>query len=173
MFRFKRVILIASLLTFGMALSSCADFDPDKLDIFGVNEKKKLPGERRALFPEGVPGVTQGVPPDLMKGHQQALDTQQVDLPPAAEEKPKPKPKPRVVRRAPARAPAHEPAQASEPAQPNQQQPAAPWPSTTPPAQAPQQARQAPQTPWPAPPQQQQRAPTPWPDPPPAGTFTR
>jgi len=168
MFRIDRVILIASLLSFGMALSSCADFDPDKLDVFGVNEKKKLPGERRALFPEGVPGVTQGVPPDLMKGHQQALETQQADLPPVAEEKPKPKPKPRVVRRPPAQAPA-QPAQAAPPSPPKQQQ-VAPWPETSP---ASQQSQQTQQAPWPAPQQQQQRAPTPWPDPPPAGTFTR
>jgi hypothetical protein len=173
MFRVDRVILIASLLSFGVALSSCADFDPDKLDIFGVNEKKKLPGERRALFPEGVPGVTQGVPPDLIKGHQQAVETEP-ELPPVAAEKPKPKP--RTVRRAPAQAPTHAPARApSQPAQAAQpKQQLEPWPST-PPAQskqAPQQAQQAPQqAPWPAP--QPAKPATPWPDPPPAGTFTR
>ena len=62
MLRVKHAILILSLLSLGPALSACADFDPDKLDIFGINEKKKLPGERRPVFPEGVPGVTQGVP---------------------------------------------------------------------------------------------------------------
>jgi hypothetical protein len=32
--------------------------------------KKPLPGERRAVFPEGVPGVQQGVPPDMVRGNQ-------------------------------------------------------------------------------------------------------
>jgi len=157
----RRIILIVSLLSLGPALSACADFDADKLDIFGINEKKKLPGERRALFPEGVPGVTQGVPPELIKGHQQPPEeAAAVETPPAlAAEKPKPKPKPRVVRRPPASAPA----QSTQ-----QQQSPAPWPSA-PPAQQPQQAQQAP---WPAPAQQQQ-APSPWPAPPPAGTFSR
>src|SRR5215813_6215973 len=41
------------------------DFNP-----FGT-AKKPLPGERRAVFPEGVPGVQQGVPPDLVRGSQQ------------------------------------------------------------------------------------------------------
>src|SRR5262249_13152344 len=30
----------------------------------------KLPGDRKPVFPEGVPGVAQGIPPDLMKGNQ-------------------------------------------------------------------------------------------------------
>ena len=32
-------------------MTACDDFDPDKLDVFGLNNKKKLPGEREALFP--------------------------------------------------------------------------------------------------------------------------
>ena len=32
--------------------------------------KKPLPGERRAVFPEGVPGVPQGVPREMVKGYQ-------------------------------------------------------------------------------------------------------
>jgi hypothetical protein len=41
-----------------------SDFNP-----FGAG-KKPLPGERRAVFPEGVPGVQQGVPRELMRGQQ-------------------------------------------------------------------------------------------------------
>ena len=37
-------------------------------DLF--NTKKKLPGDRKPVFPEGVPGVAQGIPPDLVKGNQ-------------------------------------------------------------------------------------------------------
>jgi hypothetical protein len=44
------------------------DFNP-----FGT-AKKPLPGERRAVFPEGVPGVQQGVPRELMRGSQPAGD---------------------------------------------------------------------------------------------------
>jgi hypothetical protein len=44
------------------------DFNP-----FGT-AKKPLPGERRAVFPEGVPGVQQGVPPELLRQNQQAGD---------------------------------------------------------------------------------------------------
>ena len=44
------------------------DFNP-----FGT-AKKPLPGERRAVFPEGVPGVQQGVPSELVRGNQQALE---------------------------------------------------------------------------------------------------
>ena len=47
----------------------------DKLDVFDLNEKKKLPGERKELFPEGVPGVTQGIPPEYMKGNQPPPDS--------------------------------------------------------------------------------------------------
>ena len=32
------------------------------------NQKKPLPGERKAVFPEGVPGVPQGVPPEMVQG---------------------------------------------------------------------------------------------------------
>jgi hypothetical protein len=42
------------------------DFNP-----FGTG-KKPLPGERRPVFPDGVPGVQQGIPPDLMRHNQQA-----------------------------------------------------------------------------------------------------
>ena len=44
-------------------------FDPTDLfnsDIFVT--KKKLPGERQPVFPEGMPGVPQGVPAELIKG---------------------------------------------------------------------------------------------------------
>ena len=70
--RMHRLAVLAALLLAAPALSGCANFDPDKLDVFGLNEKKKLPGERKALFPEGVPGVAQGVPPEYLKGNQPA-----------------------------------------------------------------------------------------------------
>src|SRR5258705_2468401 len=45
---------------------------PDWLDT-----KKKLPGERKPVFPEGVPGLEQGVPKELYKGSAQEQIAQQ------------------------------------------------------------------------------------------------
>src|SRR5512140_2586311 len=126
-----RIVLLIGLIA--PVLSACADFDMDKLDIFGLNEKKKLPGDRKAVFPEGVPGVSQGIPPEYMKGYQPTPDTPLAvegapDNPAAADpskktaavqptEEPKPKPK-----RKPKPRPPVQPA-----AQQNSQQ--QPWPA--------------------------------------------
>jgi hypothetical protein len=103
--RANRVFLIA-LLPLALALGGCetssfwdsansasdrvqdmlSDFNP-----FGTS-KKPLPGERRAVFPEGVPGVHQGVPPELLRGNQQAGDAQ-AQPPPAPAPEPKGKTK--------------------------------------------------------------------------------
>src|ERR1700760_1979474 len=100
-----RTILLTVLAAFVPALAACSGgFDPDKLDVFGLNEKKKLPGERKELFPGGVPGVSQGIPPEYVKGNQPPPDTAQASTPDAAaaeankkaaaaEAEPKPKPK--------------------------------------------------------------------------------
>src|SRR3954452_21625214 len=66
------------------------------------NTKKPLPGERKAVFPEGVPGVLQGVPPDLVQGYQQPVEP--VPEPRVVEEKPKAKPKPKPKQAAAPRA---------------------------------------------------------------------
>jgi hypothetical protein len=161
-----RVVLLAALAAFSSTLTACSNFDPDKLDVFGLNEKKKLPGERKELFPGGVPGVTQGIPPEFVKGNQPPPDVAQTPAgqpgsPAAAEpdkktaavepeEKPKPKrkPKPRTVAQPPAQ---------GAPQGAAQQQPA-PWPQQS---QQPQQA----QAPWPGQAQGQSNAsaPAPWP----------
>src|SRR5215470_16777278 len=152
-----RTILLTVLATFVPALAACSGgFDPDKLDVFGLSEKKKLPGERKELFPGGVPGVTQGIPPEYMKGNQPPADAAQTA--PSAEQgkeaavaepaEPKPKPK---------RAP--KPRTASQPTpvtvSPAPQQQPAPWPDQQP---AQPQAQSA----WPAP-QGQTNAAAPWP----------
>ena len=68
----RRAATIAAL-TCGLALAGCDSFDPlDKFqdwDIMG-SSKPPLKGERREVFPSGVPGVPQGVPPDMVKGYQ-------------------------------------------------------------------------------------------------------
>ena len=54
-----RVVLLTGLAAFVPALTACSSgFDPDKLDFFGLNEKKKLLGELKEVFPGVVPGVS-------------------------------------------------------------------------------------------------------------------
>ncbi len=134
---FDRTFLIASAFALGLSLCGCSggsDFDPSDLmpDKWFGGGKKPLPGDRQAVFPQGVPGVPQGVPPELMKGNQQAAEE---TPPPAAEPEPAPKPKAKPAKSAaaqPAKPKAKKPAQpatATAPAQPAQPQSAAsPWP---------------------------------------------
>jgi len=169
-----RVVLLAVLAAFAATLTACADFDPDKLDVFGLSEKKKLPGERKELFPGGVPGVTQGIPPEYMKGNQPPPDAAQApatepgnpaaaaaagsDQKTAAVE-PEPKPKPKPKRKPKPQTASPPPAQGAPPSA-AQQQPA-PWPQQNQPA------------PWPGQqPQGQSSAASPWPSSPP-GTVAR
>ena len=70
----QRLIAAAVLIAFSGALAGCSSgfsgFDPsDMLDF--LDTKKKLPGDRKPVFPDGVPGLEQGVPKDLYKGGQQ------------------------------------------------------------------------------------------------------
>jgi hypothetical protein len=88
------VILIAPI------LSAC-----DTLDSFEFfDTKKKLAGERKPVFPEGVPGVTAGVPAEMMKGYKEPEGQVAADPATAAAEaaaeseatvKPKAKPQPK------------------------------------------------------------------------------
>ena len=87
--RHRRIVLIASLLMCGLTLGGCGSMDPSEW----FNTKKPLPGDRKAVFPEGVPGVPQGVPPDLVQGYQPPPEP--VPEPRVVEAKPKPKPKPK------------------------------------------------------------------------------
>ena len=154
--RMQRIVLLATFVAVVPVLAGCSSFDPDSLDIFGLTEKKKLPGDRKPVFPEGVPGVTQGVPQQYIKGNQPPADAvlgaDQAPPPaaaPAEEAKPAAKPKPkRKVAAKPKPA-------AAAPVQPVSQEP------------QPQQA-QAPQGA--TPPAGGASA---WPAPPPAGTFSR
>jgi hypothetical protein len=179
--RMHRIVLLATLVAFAPAVSGCSNFDPDKLDVFGWNEKKKLAGDRKPVFPEGVPGVNQGIPPQYMKGanpppgdpslaglaepaaaapttavEQQVAEEPKPAPKPAAKPAVKPKPK-RVVKRTPPPAPA-------QPAAQTQQQ------QSQPPASA---STSSATSPWPAAGQGTAPANNPWPSAPPAGTFTR
>ncbi|MGY4375489.1 hypothetical protein ACVWZ3_003128 [Bradyrhizobium sp. i1.3.6] len=65
--RTPRLIAAAVLIAFTGILGGCSSFDPsDMLDF--LDTKKKLPGDRKPVFPEGVPGLEQGVPREMYKG---------------------------------------------------------------------------------------------------------
>src|SRR5215467_9465038 len=82
----SRIVGLVMIAVAVPALSGCTNFDPDNLDIFKLNEKKKLPGDRKELFPGGVPGVTQGIPPEYVKGNQPPPETAQALQAPAPEQ---------------------------------------------------------------------------------------
>ena len=87
----QRLIATAVLIALSGALAGCGstgNFDPSDLLDF-LDTKKKLPGERKPVFPEGVPGLEQGVPKDLYKGARQVDDPNAqaaAAVPPPAEE---------------------------------------------------------------------------------------
>jgi outer membrane biosynthesis protein TonB len=162
----------ASVLGLLLVLGACTQggqFDPTALfsnDMF--DSKKKVQGDREPVFPNGVPGTTAGVPPDLVKGYQPPPD-QSADNNPAVQpavaaapaEKPKPKPKPKVAR---APVTSQDPAFAQKPSTATR---ISVGPAPKPSAPAQQQTAAPGQTAWPAPtgaaPQTSQ---SPWPDPP-------
>src|SRR4051794_8102076 len=70
--RSQRLIAASVLVALLSALAGCSsglyNWDPSDLLDF-LDTKKKLPGERKPVFPEGVPGLEQGVPKELYKGN--------------------------------------------------------------------------------------------------------
>ncbi|MCX7307332.1 MAG: hypothetical protein NTZ72_05025 [Afipia sp.] len=123
----QRLIAATVLAALSCALAGCGtngSFDPtDMLDF--LDTKKKLPGDRKPVFPDGVPGVEQGVPKELYKGAQQ----QPQDVPPpVASLEPEPKPKKGAAKSAPRVRPSVAPS-ADQPA-PEAQQDATPEPDT-------------------------------------------
>ena len=178
----QRLIAASVLIALSCALGGCAgglgSFDPTDLLDF-LDTKKKLPGDRKPVFPEGVPGLEQGVPKELYKGsRQEQIDQQNAGAaaaPPAEEPKAKHAGKSKGKNKPPAAAstePAAAPAAeaASEEDGSTAAAPPAPKPSkmarkrTT----APPQDQQPPQS---APSQQQSAGP--FPAPLPSGTFAR
>jgi hypothetical protein len=87
--RVQRLIAASVLIALSGAMAGCSSgisgWDPsDMLD--WIDTKKKLPGERKPVFPEGVPGLEQGVPKQLYKGaaQQQEIDRQNAQATAAA-----------------------------------------------------------------------------------------
>ena len=155
-------VLVLALLVTGCTKGG--QFDPTEFfsgDMFDT--KKRLQGERKPVFPAGVPGAETGVPPDLVKGYQPppepAVQTDAAAAAAAAAEpEPKPKPKPVKKKVVAAPPPSSAPTQIDiRPAPPQAAQPAPPQP-----AQA--QSGQ-PGSVWPDPPKRQPQ--NVWPDTPP------
>src|SRR3954466_16012465 len=80
--RAKHLIAATVLVALSSALAGCSgglsNWDPTDLLDF-LDTKKKLPGDRKPVFPDGVPGLEQGVPKDLYKGARQTDQQQNAD----------------------------------------------------------------------------------------------
>lgn len=92
--RSHRLISLAVLLALTSGLGGCGSMGGwDPTDMFDfLDNKKKLAGDRKPVFPEGVPGLEQGVPKALYKGAQQQ-DQAVMEPEPAAAPPPEAKPK--------------------------------------------------------------------------------
>jgi hypothetical protein len=171
----QRLIALAVLIALSGALAGCgggglSSFDPSDLLDF-LDTKKKLPGERKPVFPDGVPGLEQGVPKDLYKGsRQEQIDQQNAQAAAAAAAPPAQEPKSKRAAKGKQPAAAPEPDAAPEEEGSTAAAPPAPKPkivrrrTTAPPpdASAQQPAQQPPQ-----------QSAAPFPAPMPSGTFTR
>jgi hypothetical protein len=115
--RASRLIAGTFVLCFAGLLGGCSSlstpaWDPtDMLDF--LDTKKKAPGERKPVFPEGVPGISQGVPKELVRGSPESrasVEAQSAAAAPPVETQPAPPPAKRS-RTAAKRSPQGEPAQ--------------------------------------------------------------
>jgi hypothetical protein len=178
--RSQRLIAASVLVALCGALAGCnggiSSFDPtDWLDF--IDTKKKLAGDRKPVFPEGVPGLEQGVPKELYKGSAQERIDQQNARAAAAANPATPAQDAKAKRTAKSKKPATDtPAEPQEDA--TAAAPPAPKPNkivhqrtTAPPPDQPAPAAQPGQSAQPAQPPQQSAAP--FPAPMPGGTFTR
>ncbi len=179
--RSHRLISLAVLLALSSGLGGCGSMGGwDPTDMFDfLDNKKKLAGDRKPVFPEGVPGLEQGVPKGLYKGAQQQDQAVMEPEPPAA---PPPEAKPKrskAQRSSTASRPAARPSPDAEPAPEEDGSTAAAPPAPKPAKQARRRSTTAPAAdqpsaePAPAPVQQQQQGTSAFPAPLPSGTFQR
>ena len=167
----QRLIATAVLIALSGALAGCGstgNFDPSDLLDF-LDTKKKLPGDRKPVFPEGVPGLEQGVPKDLYRGARQKDDpnAQAAAAAPPPVEEPKSKRgakakgKPAAAAADPDAAPEEEGGTAAAPPAPKPARITRKRTTAPPPDQSA------------APAQSSQQSASPFPAPMPSGTFTR
>jgi hypothetical protein len=178
--RLQRLIAASVLIALGGALAGCSSsfssWDPmDMLD--WIDTKKKLPGERKPVFPDGVPGLEQGVPKSLYKGASQEQIDQQSAQAAAAAAAPPPQDT-KSKRAAKSRSKSQDTASTDAAATPEEDStaaaPQAPKPkkiarqrTTAPPPDQPADAQPAPQA------QPAQQSAAPFPAPLPGGSFSR
>jgi hypothetical protein len=183
MHRSQRLIAAAVLISLSGVLAGCSDsldkltsWDPtDYLDF--LDTKKKIPGERKPVSPDGVPGLEQGVPKQLYKGSaQERIDQQNAQAaaaasaPPAGASKSKQaKSKSKPPATAENAAPEEDGSTAAAPPAPKPKKIVRERTTAPPPDQ--QTAQPAQQTAPPA--QSSQQSAAPFPAPMPSGTFTR
>lgn len=95
--RTSQLVAGAFALAFAGLLGGCSSFsapswDPTDLLDF-LDTKKRAPGERKPVFPEGVPGISQGVPREMVRGSAEArAATDTTAPPPVIEAQPAPPP---------------------------------------------------------------------------------
>src|SRR3954454_903014 len=180
----QRLIATAVLIALSGALAGCGsmgNWDPTDLLDF-LDTKKKLPGDRKPVFPEGVPGLEQGVPKSLYKGSaQEQIDQQNAAA--AAQPVEEPKGKSRTKgkgKQSASTAPPTAPAAEAAPEEDGSTAAAPPAPkpkkivrrrTTAPPPDSAAAAQPAAAAPQPAP--QPQQAASPFPAPMPSGSFQR
>ncbi|MGM4917772.1 hypothetical protein [Tardiphaga sp. 813_E8_N1_3] len=172
----QRLVSAAVLIALSSALSGCGSmtgWDPsDMLDF--LDTKKKLPGDRKPVFPDGVPGLEQGVPRDLYKENAERQRAQEAAPPPVAAAPPPAEPKGRKSKSRAAAAPSAAPADpdaapveegstAAAPPPPQGKKVARRRSTTAPPPDEPAAATAAPA----------QQGTTPFPAPVPSGSFSR
>ena len=175
--RSQRLIAAAVVIALSGALGGCSSgmssFDPSDLLDF-LDTKKKLPGDRKPVFPDGVPGLEQGVPKELYKGsRQEQIDQQNAQAAGAAAPSAQdPKSKRAAKGKQPVAA-STAPAAAPDPdAAPEEEGSTAAAPPAPKPKQIVRRRTTAPPPDEPAARSSQQSS-TPFPAPVPSGTFTR
>src|SRR5271166_1490802 len=131
-----RLVLVSLAMSAGLSLAACDSIDRFSDTMQGMfDTKRRLPGERKPVFPEGVPGVTQGVPPEYLPASKQPeeatdpaaqeshapAETKAAETPSEKKEKPAHKPRPRTADIPKKQVESEKPATA-EPAKPAQSQ---------------------------------------------------
>ena len=75
--RMHRIVLLAGLLALAPVLAGCENFDMDKSRHFPSQREEEAAGRAQGTVSGGVPGVTQGLPPEYLKGNQPPPDAAQ------------------------------------------------------------------------------------------------
>ncbi|EAQ34633.1 hypothetical protein NB311A_02316 [Nitrobacter sp. Nb-311A] len=86
----QRLMTFAVLISLCGVLAGCggggfSNWDPTDLLGF-LDTKKKIKGNRQPVFPEGVPGIEQGVPKDLYKSNAEPQQAQEPVAAPSPDE---------------------------------------------------------------------------------------